>query len=105
LRTVSDGIGVTYIDQAGRHHKLYVWGDIPLLGTPLVQTGKLGRKAPTLAPDDWSDEIWEQPARPAWDDDEWDSEHDLPDEIWDRPDFPGWDEDDVLSEDWSLDVA
>jgi hypothetical protein len=105
LRTVSDGIGITYIDQAGRHHKLYVWGDIPLLGTRLVQTGKVVRKAPTPAPDDWSDEIWDQPERPDWDDDEWDAEHDLPDEIWDRPDFPGWGEDDLLSEDWSLDVA
>jgi hypothetical protein len=105
LRTVSDGTGVTYIDRAGRHHKFYVWGDIPLLGTRLVQTGKLAHKTSTPAPDDWSDEIWKQPERPDWEDDEWDAEHDLPDEIWDRPDFPGWDEDDLLSEDWSLDVA
>jgi hypothetical protein len=105
LRTVSDEIGVTYIDQAGRHHKLYVWGDIPLLGTRLVQTGKLVRTAPTPPPHDWSDEIWDQPERPDWDDDEWDAEHDLPDESWDRPDFPGWDEQDALSENSALDVA
>jgi hypothetical protein len=104
LRTASDGIGVTYIDNAGRRHKFYEWGDVPTLGTRLVQAGKLVRKNPSPPPRDWSDEIWDQPERPDWDDDEWRPE-DLPDDMWDRPDFPDWDEDDLLSEDWSLDFA
>ena len=33
LRRASEGIGVDYVDGAGRHHKLYVWGDVPLLRT------------------------------------------------------------------------
>jgi hypothetical protein len=109
LRTVSDGIGVIYINRASRHHLFYEWGDVPTLGTRLVQTGKLVRKDPSPPPCDWSGQMWDQfrdqPERPDWEDEEWDSEHDLPDELWDRPDFPGWDEDDVLSPSWSLDVA
>ncbi len=31
LRRVSEGIGVDYVDRAGRHHKLYTWGDVPLI--------------------------------------------------------------------------
>ncbi|MDP9456819.1 MAG: hypothetical protein M3Q60_13825 [Actinomycetota bacterium] len=31
LREASKGIGVDYVDRAGRHHKLYTWGEIPLL--------------------------------------------------------------------------
>jgi hypothetical protein len=31
LRKASDGIGVDYVDGAGRRHKLYVWGDVPVL--------------------------------------------------------------------------
>ncbi len=31
LREASKGIGVDYVDRAGRHHKLYTWGDVPLI--------------------------------------------------------------------------
>lgn len=31
LREASEGIGVDYVDRAGRRHKLYTWGDVPLL--------------------------------------------------------------------------
>ncbi len=30
LREASKGIGVDYVDRAGRRHKLYTWGDVPL---------------------------------------------------------------------------
>jgi hypothetical protein len=63
LRTVSDGIGITYIDRAGRYHKFYVWGDIPLLGTRMLASGKLTerqRAVPHLAP-------MEPPIKLHWD--------------------------------------
>ena len=31
LRRASEGIGVDYVDMARRSHKLYTWGDLPLL--------------------------------------------------------------------------
>ena len=31
LREASEGIGVDYVDRAGRRHKLYMWRDVPLL--------------------------------------------------------------------------
>ncbi len=31
LREASKGIGVDYVDRAGRRHKLYTWGDVPLI--------------------------------------------------------------------------
>lgn len=31
LKRASEGIGVDYVDRAGRHHKLYTWGDVPLV--------------------------------------------------------------------------
>ena len=31
LRRASEGVGVDYVDGAGRRHKLYTWGDMPLL--------------------------------------------------------------------------
>jgi len=31
LRRASDGLGVDYTDGAGRRHKLYTWGDVPVL--------------------------------------------------------------------------
>jgi hypothetical protein len=31
LRRVSDGVGIDYTDGAGRRHKLYTWGDVPIL--------------------------------------------------------------------------
>jgi len=31
LLSLSDGIGIDYLDEAGRNHKLYVWGDVPKL--------------------------------------------------------------------------
>lgn len=31
LRSASDGVGVDYLDGAGRRHKLYTWGDLPIL--------------------------------------------------------------------------
>lgn len=31
LREASEGIGIDYTDAAGRHHKLYNWGDVPPL--------------------------------------------------------------------------
>ncbi len=31
LRRASEGIGIDYVDRAGRHHKLYTWGDVPLI--------------------------------------------------------------------------
>jgi len=35
LCEASRGIGIDYTDGCGRHHKLYTWGDIPLLGKRL----------------------------------------------------------------------
>jgi hypothetical protein len=35
LRQVSEGVGVDYVDRAGRHHKLYTWGDVPVLAQRL----------------------------------------------------------------------
>jgi hypothetical protein len=35
LRRVSEGVGVEYADRAGRHHKLYTWGDVPVLAKRL----------------------------------------------------------------------
>jgi hypothetical protein len=35
LRRVSEGVGVDYVDRAGRHHKLYTWGDVPVLAQRL----------------------------------------------------------------------
>ncbi len=31
LRKASEGIGIDYVDRVGRHHKLYTWGDVPLI--------------------------------------------------------------------------
>ena len=31
LRRASADVGIDYLDAAGRHHKLYTWGDLPLL--------------------------------------------------------------------------
>ncbi len=31
LRRASEGIGIDYVDRAGRHHKLYTWGDVSLI--------------------------------------------------------------------------
>ncbi len=31
LRQVSENIGIDYTDRAGRRHKLYTWGDVPIL--------------------------------------------------------------------------
>lgn len=31
LRRASDGVGIDYADAAGRRHKLYAWGDLPVL--------------------------------------------------------------------------
>ncbi len=31
LRRASADMGIDYLDAAGRHHKLYTWGDLPLL--------------------------------------------------------------------------
>jgi hypothetical protein len=31
LRRSSDGVGADYTDGAGRRHKLYTWGDVPVL--------------------------------------------------------------------------
>lgn len=31
LRRVSDGVGIDYTDGAARRHKLYIWGDVPIL--------------------------------------------------------------------------
>jgi hypothetical protein len=44
LRSVSDGIGTVYIDQAGRRHRLYQWGDVPALGTRMVASGRLRKQ-------------------------------------------------------------
>ena len=35
LRRASEGVGVDYVDRAGRHHKLYTWGDVPVLAQRL----------------------------------------------------------------------
>jgi hypothetical protein len=32
---VSEGVGVDHMDRAGRHHKLYSWGDMPVLAQRL----------------------------------------------------------------------
>jgi hypothetical protein len=39
LRRVSDGVGVDYIDGGGRRHKLYEWGDVPILSERLASQG------------------------------------------------------------------
>jgi hypothetical protein len=44
LRAVSHDIGTVWIDQAGRQHRLYVWGDLPVLGTRMLASGKLRRR-------------------------------------------------------------
>jgi hypothetical protein len=44
LRAVSHDIGTVWIDQAGRQHRLYVWGDVPVLGTRMLASGKLRRR-------------------------------------------------------------
>lgn len=38
LRRASEGIGIDYVDRAGRRHKLYTWGDIPLLAERFDRT-------------------------------------------------------------------
>ncbi len=38
LREASEGIGVDYVDRSGRHHKLYAWGDVPLLAERFDRT-------------------------------------------------------------------
>ena len=35
LRRVSADVGIDYVDGAGRHHKLYTWGDVPDLAQRL----------------------------------------------------------------------
>jgi len=40
LRRVSDGLGVDYTDDAGRHHKLYTWGDVPILAERIAACGE-----------------------------------------------------------------
>lgn len=37
LRRASEGVGVDYIDRAGRRHKLYIWGDVPILAKRLEE--------------------------------------------------------------------
>jgi hypothetical protein len=36
LRRVSEGIGIDYLDNAGRQHKLCTWGDVPVLAELLA---------------------------------------------------------------------
>jgi hypothetical protein len=38
LRNTSEGIGIDYVDRAGRHHKLYTWGDVPLIAKRFDKT-------------------------------------------------------------------
>jgi hypothetical protein len=35
LKRASEGLGIDYVDGAGRHHKLYTWGDVPLVAERL----------------------------------------------------------------------
>ena len=35
LRRASEGLGIDYVDRVGRRHKLYRWGDVPLLAQRL----------------------------------------------------------------------
>ena len=35
LRRISTHVGIDYVDAAGRHHKLYTWGDVPDLAQRL----------------------------------------------------------------------
>lgn len=35
LREASDGVGIDYVDGTGRRHKLYIWGDVPILAERL----------------------------------------------------------------------
>ena len=46
LRRASEGIGIDYADRAGRHHKLYTWGDLPLLARRFDAAGlrKVGQE-------------------------------------------------------------
>jgi hypothetical protein len=38
-----------WVDQAGRQHRLYVWGDVPSLGTRILTSGKLRRRGSDLS--------------------------------------------------------
>jgi hypothetical protein len=57
LHTVSDGVGVDYIDGGGRRHKLYTWGDVPILSERLASRGDQlirrseGNEEPSEPPD------------------------------------------------------
>jgi hypothetical protein len=53
LRRASDGLGVYYTDSAGRRHKLYTWGDVPLLAERIAACGEtlFGRSDFLMVPD------------------------------------------------------
>jgi hypothetical protein len=53
LRRASDGLGVDYTDGAGRRHKLYTWGDVPLLAERIAACGEtlFGRSDFLMVPD------------------------------------------------------
>jgi hypothetical protein len=69
LRQASVGVGIDYTDGAGRRHKLYTWGDLPILAQRLKEGQWVLRERcwpPTKAtveelspreqePEDWSD--------------------------------------------------
>jgi hypothetical protein len=47
LRRVSDGVGIDYTDGAGRRHKLYTWGDVPILAERIAACSEeLVRRVP-----------------------------------------------------------
>ena len=48
LRRISDGIGIDYVDAAGRKHKLYTHGDVPVLRSRLCAYTRLGYNTGTL---------------------------------------------------------
>ena len=41
LRRVSEGVGITYVDRAKRRHRLYTWGDVPIIGQRLRKSRSL----------------------------------------------------------------
>jgi len=91
LRRVSDGVGVDYIDGAGRRHKLYTWGDVPILSERLALRGdELIRRSedhegPSEPPDVLSVAAFDYSL----------SEHDFNDDDFDDDDFDDDDFDDI----------
>ena len=68
LRRASEGLGIDYVNGAGRHHKLYTWGDVPRIAERFERERlrknksieSLERLDEEWDFDDWSLEVIEQ---------------------------------------------